>query len=184
MPPSNGSQSTGEALVRALNARDLDAAVALCDPDGVAVLPHLREPGTLGADARDYFAELINAFDDLRVSIRAHFSAAAGQTPVDAGGAAVETLELRVAGTQSGDFLGIDNQEKYCDLDQAWRLTISDAGSITRLRCFWDQAALLRRLGVRRLDDITITKPGSQVGTPITEQGPHMTSATEQGATA
>lgn len=182
MPASNGSQTTGEALVRALNARDLDAAVALCDPDGVAVFPHLREPGTLGTDARDYFAELISAFGDLRVSIRAHFSAAAGETQADAGGATVETLELRVAGTQSDDFLGIDNQEKYCDLDQAWRLTVSDSGSITRLRCFWDQTTLLRRLGVRRLDDITITKPGSQVGTPITEQGPHMTSATTEGA--
>lgn len=160
--PANGSQSVGEALVRALNGRDLEAAMTLCDPKGETVLPHLTVPGTLGAEGRAYFSDLLGAFDDLRVTVRASFLADDPERP----GGTVETVELRTAGTQSADFLGITNQEKYCDLDQAWRLTIAPDGKITRLRGFWDQTILLRRLAVRRLDEINITEGGHSVSTP------------------
>ncbi|WP_419853610.1 nuclear transport factor 2 family protein [Candidatus Poriferisodalis sp.] len=173
---ADASLSVGDALVRALNARDLDAAMALCDPDGEAVLPHLAAAGTLGAEGRAYFSDLLAAFADLRVTVRASFLAADPEHP----DGTVETVEVRTAGTQSDDFLGITNQEKYCDLDQAWRLTIAPDGKITRLRGFWDQTILLRRLAVRRLDDINITEAGQSVTTPpvaTSPEAPHIAAA-------
>lgn len=173
---ADGSPSVGDALVRALNARDLDAAMALCDPGGETVLPHLAAVGTLGTEARAYFSDLLAAFADLRVTVRASFLAPDPEHP----GGTVETVEVRTAGTQSADFLGITNQEKYCDLDQAWRLTIAPDGRITRLRGFWDQTILLRRLAVRRLDDIDITEAGHSVTTPpvaSSPEAPHISAA-------
>jgi hypothetical protein len=139
--------SVATDFVRALNRRDVSAAIAMCQPAGEVLLPHLDGPGTLGGEGRAYFDQLVTAFPDLRIRTKGHFEMNDG----------VEVAELNVSGTQAGDFIGIVNQEKFCDLDQAWRFTTAD-GVITGLRCFWDQTMLLRRLGVKRLDNITITE--------------------------
>ena len=60
-------------------------------------------------------------------------------------------------GTQAGEFLAVANQEKQFDLDQAWMLTITPDDRISAVVAYWDQNQLYRRLGVKRLDEITIT---------------------------
>jgi hypothetical protein len=57
---------------------------------------------------------------------------------------------------QAADFFGIINQEKLMDLDQVWFLHVKD-GVIDRIKAYWCQNRLYRRLGVKRLDQITIT---------------------------
>ena len=42
------------------------------------------------------------------------------------------------------------------DLDQVWLLHVGD-GAIDRITTYWCQNRLYRRLGVKRLDHITIT---------------------------
>jgi hypothetical protein len=48
------------------------------------------------------------------------------------------------------------NQEKYVDLDQGW-MVWAERGRITRIRAYWCQNQLLRRMAVKRLDQISIT---------------------------
>ena len=60
-------------------------------------------------------------------------------------------------GRQAGDFLAVANQEKQFDLDQAWMLTVTPDDRISAVIAYWDQNQLYRRLGVKRLDQITIT---------------------------
>jgi hypothetical protein len=65
-------------------------------------------------------------------------------------------IEITIAGTQRADFLGIHNQEKHLDLDEAWVITAADA-KIANIRAYWCQNQLYRRLAVNRLDQISIT---------------------------
>jgi len=65
--------------------------------------------------------------------------------------------EITVDGTQASDFLGVVNQEKHFDLDQAWMLKVAPDNRISAVTAYWDQNQLYRRLGVKRLDKITIT---------------------------
>ncbi len=134
-------------FIDALNAHDVASAMKCCDADGELLLPHLGEPGTLAIEGTEYFEALVTAFPDLRIKTRHHSEMHDG----------VEVTELNVSGTQADDFIGIINQEKFCDVDQAWRFTTDD-GRITGLHCYWDQTMLMRRLGVKRLDNITITQ--------------------------
>ncbi len=64
--------------------------------------------------------------------------------------------EITIEGTQAADFFGVINQEKLMDLDQVWFLHVHD-GVIDRVKAYWCQNRLYRRLGVKRLDHVTIT---------------------------
>ena len=65
--------------------------------------------------------------------------------------------EITIDGTQADDFLAAANQEKQVNLDQAWMLTVTPDDRISAVIAYWDQNQLYRRLGVKRLDKITIT---------------------------
>jgi hypothetical protein len=49
------------------------------------------------------------------------------------------------------------NQEKHVELDQAWMLKVTPDDRISAVTAYWDQNQLYRRLGVKRLDKVTIT---------------------------
>ena len=87
------------------------------------------------------------AFPDLLVRVRRLF--------VTADNTAV--AEITIDGTQADNFLAVANQEKQVDLDQAWMLTFTPDDRISAVIAYWDQNQLYRRLGVKRLDQITIT---------------------------
>ena len=51
----------------------------------------------------------------------------------------------------------VTNQEKHVDLDQAWILMVTPDDRVSAVIAYWDQNQLYRRLGVKRLDKVTIT---------------------------
>jgi ketosteroid isomerase-like protein len=136
-------------------ARTFFARVDARDPNGVLALvaPHAQVtlvPLSLHGDAEDvgrrYFEQLAGAFPDLSVRVRRLF----------VGNDNTAVAEITIAGTQAADFFGIVNQEKLMDLDQVWFLHVQDA-VIDRITAYWCQNRLYRRLGVKRLDQVTIT---------------------------
>lgn len=116
-------------------------------PAATVYLVPLGAQGSMATEGADYLQELARAFPDLLVRVRRLF--------VTADNTAV--AEITIDGTQDADFLGVDNQEKHFDLDQAWLLQVTPDDKISAVTAYWDQNQLYRRLGVKRLDKIAIT---------------------------
>ena len=130
-----------------MQAREVEEILGLMTPDAVVSLVPLNRHGPMAEHGAYYLRELASAFPDLLVRVRRLF-VTADRTAV---------AEITVEGTQAGDFLAVTNQEKHFDLDQAWMLTITPDDRISAVVAYWDQNQLYRRLGVKRLDKITIT---------------------------
>jgi ketosteroid isomerase-like protein len=140
-------RSVARSFFESIGARDIEGAMKLVAPEATVRLVPLGVTGSLAADGRRYFEALAAAFPDLRLRIRSLFVATDGTAVV----------EVTVEGTQAGEFLGIINQEKHMDLDQAWLLHVADDGLVDAATGYWCQAMLYRRLAVKRLDRVTIT---------------------------
>jgi steroid delta-isomerase-like uncharacterized protein len=141
------ARGTAEKFFRHMQAGEVDEVLGLMTPDATVSLAALNRHGPMAADGASYLRELAGAFPDLLVRVRRLF-ATADRTAV---------AEITIEGTQAGDFLALANQEKHLELDQAWMLTITTDDRISAVVAYWDQNQLYRRLGVRRLDKITIT---------------------------
>jgi putative intracellular protease/amidase/predicted ester cyclase len=128
-----------------LQSRDADGACSLIAPDAVVNFGPAGGSGIFAQRGGKFINDLITAFPDPRVTIRS--IVADSETAV---------IEITIAGTQRADFLGIHNQEKHLDLDEAWVITAADA-KIANIRAYWCQNQLYRRLAVNRLDQISIT---------------------------
>jgi ketosteroid isomerase-like protein len=129
-----------------MTARDSIGVLALVTPHAKVTLVPLHLQGDAEDVGRRYFEQLASAFPDLSVRVRRLFL----------GNDNTAIAEITIAGTQAADFFGIINQEKLMDLDQVWFLHIND-GVIDRVKAYWCQSRLYRRLGVKRLDHVTIT---------------------------
>ena len=129
-----------------MDARDTSGALALVTPHASATVVPLNLQGDAEVVGRHYFEQLTGAFPDLSVRLRRLF--------VGNDGTAV--VQVTIEGTQAADFFGIINQEKFMDLDQVWFLHVTD-GAIDRIKAYWCQNQLYRRLAVKRLDHVTIT---------------------------
>ncbi|MGH9042108.1 MAG: DJ-1/PfpI family protein [Acidimicrobiia bacterium] len=136
-----------EALARLfferLDGHDLDAAMTLVDPAAEVQFPPVGLAGRAATEGRAFLENLASAFPDLSVRIRNIFAGPAGTV----------IAEIVVEGSQAADFYGILNQRKHMDLRQAWVLAVAD-GRIRRLRAYWCQNQLSRRLGVRRREAV------------------------------
>jgi predicted ester cyclase len=132
-------------LCERLQSRDVEGAESLVLPDAAVDFGLAGVSRRFGSEGAKFIRDLITAFPDLRVIVRS--TLADPETAV---------VEITVEGTQRGDFLGIHNQEKHLDLDQAWVITASD-GKIAGIRAYWCQNQLYRRLAVNRLDQTSIT---------------------------
>lgn len=141
------ARSVAEEFFSRLQAGDIDEILCLMTPDATVSLVPLNRRGPMAADGAAYLRELFRSFPDLVVRVQRLF--------VTADNTAV--AEINVDGTQAGDFLAVANQEKHFDLDQAWLLTVTPDDRISAVVAYWDQNQVYRRLGVRRLDEITIT---------------------------
>ena len=130
-----------------LEAGEADEILGMMTPDATVSLVPLNRHGPMAADGASYLRELARAFPDLLVRVRRLF--------VTADNTAV--AEITIEGTQAADFLAAVNQEKHVELDQAWMLKVTLADRISAVAAYWDQNQLYRRLGVKRLDKITIT---------------------------
>jgi len=129
-----------------MDAHDTSDALALVTPHARVTLVPLNLQGDAEVVGRHYFEQLTSAFPDLSVRVRRLF--------VGNDGTAV--AQVTIEGTQAADFFGIINQEKFMDLDQVWFLHVT-GGAIDRIKAYWCQNQLYRRLGVKRLDHVTIT---------------------------
>jgi steroid delta-isomerase-like uncharacterized protein len=135
---------TVQAFLDAFARHDIDAAVALADPQ-VTVTVHPLGVCDQGADAlRAVLADLVRGFPDLMISV----------SRVITTGDVVTAL-FKAEGTQAADYAGAINQEKHLDIDQAWRFA-TGSGLITGITAYWCQAQLYRRLAVKRYDEIAI----------------------------
>ena len=135
---------TVQAFLDAFARHDIDAAIAVADPQVSVTVHPLGLHGT-GADAlRNVLADLVRAFPDLLISV---------SRVVTTGD--VVTALFKAEGTQAADYAGAINQEKHLDIDQAWRFVVS-GGLITGVTGYWCQAQLYRRLAVKRYDEIAI----------------------------
>jgi len=136
-----------EALVRSfferLDRHDVDRALALVDPDAEVLFPAVGVCGRAEPDGRAFLENLVSAFPDLAVRATNVFATSGGTV----------VAEIVAEGSQAADFYGILNQRKHMDVRQAWVLAVVD-GQVRRLRAYWCQNQLYRRLGVRRLDRV------------------------------
>ena len=133
-----------QAFLDAFDRHDVDAAIALADPQ-VSVTVHPLGVREAGADAlRRVLADLVRGFPDLVISV---------SRVITTGN--VVTALFKAEGTQAADYAGAINQEKHLDIDHAWRFVTRD-GLITEVAAYWCQAQLYRRLAVKRYDEIAI----------------------------
>ena len=130
-----------------MQAGDVDEILHMMTPDAAVALVPLQVHGSMRVEGADYLQELFRSFPDLVVRLRRLF--------VTTDNTAV--AEITIEGTQADAFLEAVNLEKQVDLDQAWMLEVTPDGRISAVTAYWDQNQLYRRLGVKRLDKITIT---------------------------
>jgi predicted ester cyclase len=129
-----------------MDSHDTSGALALVAQHASITLVPLKLQGNAENVGRQYLEQLMSAFPDLSVRVRRLF----------VGNDNTAVAEITIEGTQAAGFFGIINQEKLMDLDQVWFLHIND-GAIDRIKAYWCQNRLYRRLGVKRLDHVTIT---------------------------
>jgi ketosteroid isomerase-like protein len=140
------SMDVARTFFARMDTHDTSGALALVAPHTNVTLVPLNLQGDAENVGRQYFEQLISAFPDLSVRVRRLF----------VGNDNTAVAEITIEGTQAADFFGIINQEKLMDLDQVWFLHVND-GVIDRIKAYWCQNRLYRRLGVKRLDHVTIT---------------------------
>ncbi len=140
------AREVGNLFFERIKARDLVGALALVNPETKVNLVPLGIEGSETGVLANYFERLQTAFPDLRLKVRRIFAGSDGMV----------VAEISIEGTQAEDFYGIVNQEKLMDLDQVWLMHV-DGEKIDQIRAYWCQNRLYRRLGVKRLDHVTIT---------------------------
>jgi ketosteroid isomerase-like protein len=132
------------AFFDSIARRDISAAFAHVSPEVSVTIEPAQITGGYD-DARAFFEQATEAFPDLMLPVRTLAEFPDGRV----------LAELTFEGTQARDFLGVLNQEKHIDIEQAW-LFDTAAGRIAAIAGYWDQIQLYRRLGVKRLDQIGI----------------------------
>jgi predicted ester cyclase len=130
-----------------MQAGDAGGILSMATPDAAVSLVPLEIHGSMAAGGADYLHELASSFPDLVIRVRRLF--------VTADSTAV--AEITIEGTQADEFLGAANLDKHVYLDQAWMLQVTPDDRISGVTAYWDQNQLYRRLGVKRLDKVTIT---------------------------
>jgi len=141
------ARSVAQEFFDHMEAGEVEHIIGMTAPGAVVSLVPLGVRGSMAEEGASYLRDLARAFPDLLVRVRRLF--------VTTDNTAV--AEITADGTQAADFLGVTNQEKHFDLDQGWLLEVTPEDMIGGVTAYWDQNQLYRRLGVKRLDKITIT---------------------------
>lgn len=141
---TRGARELALNFFDALNRHDPEGALALFASTALFEIVPAGLRGTVATHGEPFLNALATAFPDLLIRVRSIM-----------GTAELAVVEIKMEGTQATDFLGVLNQEKHLDLDQAWMLWAA-GGKIVGLRAYWCQNQLYRRLAVKRLDRISI----------------------------
>ncbi len=127
-----------------LARHDINSAMEpVADDVNVTVYPLAVRDRGAGA-LRAMLDDLLTTFPDLRVTTKRLI--VTGD---------VVTAEIKLAGTQAADYADAVNQEKHVDIDEAWRFAVG-GDQITEVHVYWCRQQLLRRLGVKRFDQVAI----------------------------
>ena len=140
------ARSPAEEFFAHMEAGEVNEILGMMTLEATVSLVPLNRHGPMTADGASYLRELSRSFPDLLVRVRRLF--------VTGDNTAVAEI---IDGTQADAFLAVADQEKHFDLDQAWILTVTPDDRISAVIAYWDQNQLYRRLGVKRLDKVTIT---------------------------
>jgi ketosteroid isomerase-like protein len=143
-PTATSPSVTATAFLDALANHDVEAALALVHPEVSVTVYPLDVHGSTIEALRTILTELVTAFPDLLITRNRLITTGS-----------VVTVLIKVEGTQAAAYAGAINQEKHLDVDQAWRLAVTD-GAITQVSAYWCQQQLYRRLAVKRFDEIAI----------------------------
>ena len=141
------ARSLAEEFFAHMEAGEVDEILGMMTPEATVSLVPLSRHGPMATDGASYLHELSMSFPDLLVRVRRLFVT----------GDNTAVAEITIDGTQTGVFLAVANQEKHVDLDQAWMLMVTPDDRVSAVIAYWDQNQLYRRLGVKRLDKVTIT---------------------------
>jgi len=141
------ARNLAEKFFAHIEAGEVDEILGMMTPDATVSLVPLNRHGPMAAEGASYLRELSRCFPDLLVRVRRLFVT----------GDNTAVAEITIDGTQADAFLAVTNQEKHVDLDQAWILMVTPDDRISAVIAYWDQNQLYRRLGVKRLDKVTIT---------------------------
>jgi ketosteroid isomerase-like protein len=141
------ARTLAEEFFGRLRAGEVDEILGLMTPEATVSLVPLNWHGPMAAGGAFYLRELSRSFPDLEVRVRRLFVT----------GDNTAVAEITIDGTQADDFLSVVNTEKHFDLDQVWMLKVTPDDRISAVTAYWDQNQLYRRLGVKRLDQVTIT---------------------------
>jgi ketosteroid isomerase-like protein len=141
---SAGARELALGFFGALSRGDAESALGLIDPDARFEIVPAALRGVAAREGRQFMEALVAAFPDLTIRVRSVM-----------GTKDLAVLEVKLEGTQAADFLGILNQEKHVDVDQAWMVWAA-RGRIVGVRAYWCQNQLYRRLAVKRLDRVSI----------------------------
>jgi hypothetical protein len=145
VPPTTRAPSEViQEFLDALANRDLDAAMTRVAPRASVTIHPLQVSGTDAEALCQVLSDLLLSFPDLRIRVRRVIVTRE-----------VVTALFSAGGTQSADYAGAINLNKYLDLEQAWRFVVAD-GVITEVSAYWCQAQLYRRLAVKRYDEVAI----------------------------
>jgi predicted ester cyclase len=137
-------RQTVEAFLTGFRQLDVDAALStVADAARVTIHPLRIVDGEKDV-MRTLLQDIARSFPDLLLTIRSVLELGT-----------VVVAEIKIEGTQAADFLGVVNQEKHLDIDSAWRFTTT-GDEITGIDVYWCQNQLLRRLAVKRTDQIAI----------------------------
>jgi steroid delta-isomerase-like uncharacterized protein len=138
------AQDLAVRFFASLNQGDVSAALSLMTPDAHFEIVPAAVTGAASQAGRRFLEALVTAFPDLLIQVRSM-----------TGTSDLAVAEVKMEGTQAADFLGVLNQEKHLDVDQAWMVWEAQ-GKIAGIRAYWCQNQLYRRLAVKRLDRISI----------------------------
>jgi len=130
---------------KAIRDGDVDRAFSVVADDAtISILPAGIQDSAK-TQGREFFESTVKAFPDLMLTVNQAFT----------GNDGVVVIELTMEGTQAADYLGVVNQEKHLDVDQAWLMKTAN-GTIQSISGYWCQNQLYRRLAVKRTDQVAI----------------------------
>lgn len=140
---AQSAADAAKAFFDRYNEQDVAAMVALFEPQGTVEYVPFGLSGPVEEIGPGSWGVLIDAFPDLRNKVRSINETADGQ---------VAYVDVDILGTQAKDVFGVPNKEQSYDLRHLFVIETNDAGKITNVTSFWDNADWFRQLGKTTLD--------------------------------
>ena len=132
-----------EAFFDRYRAQDVPAMIELFQPKGGVEYIPFSLAGPVEEVGPGSWGVLIDAFPDLSNEVHSITEDATGTRAY---------VDVNISGTQTKDTFGIVNQGRSYDLRHMFVIEVDDAGQITHVTAFWDNADWYRQLGRTQID--------------------------------